>query len=75
MSIKVSTAKAAERFRNYKEQPIELNFHPTFQGTFESLGVSPDRRTPSGVRAAIIVRRERMVSAKWRICSTLPASM
>ena len=46
--------KAAERFRNYKEQPIELNFHPTFQGTFESLGVSPDRRTPSGVRAAII---------------------
>ena len=46
--------KAAERFRNYKEQPIELNFHPSFQGTFESLGVSPDRRTPSGVRAAII---------------------
>ena len=46
--------KAAERFRNYKEQPIELNFHPAFQGTFESLGVSPDRRTPSGVRAAII---------------------
>ena len=46
--------KAAERFSNYKEQPIELNFHPSFQGTFESLGVSPDRRTPSGVRAAII---------------------
>ena len=46
--------KAAERFSNYKQQPIELNFHPTFQGTFESLGVSPDRRTPSGVRAAII---------------------
>lgn len=46
--------KAAERFRNYKEQPIELNFHPTFQGTFESLGVSPDCRTSSGVRAAII---------------------
>ena len=46
--------KAAERFRNYKEQPIELNFHPSFQGTFESLGVSPDRRISSGVRAAII---------------------
>ncbi len=46
--------KAAERFSNYKQQPIELNFHPAFQGTFESLGVSPDRRTPSGVRAAII---------------------
>ncbi len=46
--------KAAERFSNYKQQPIELNFHPTFQGTFESLGVSPNRRTPSGVRAAII---------------------
>ena len=46
--------RAAERFRNYKEQPLEFRFHPEFTGTFASLGLDPDRRTPSGVRAAII---------------------
>ena len=46
--------RAAERFKNYKEQPLEFHFHPEFTGTFASLGLDPDRRTPSGVRAAII---------------------
>lgn len=46
--------KAAERFENYKQQPLEFNFRPQFKGTFKSLGIDPDRREPSGVRAAII---------------------
>ena len=45
---------AKERYENYKQQPIEFHFHPEFKGTFESYGITPERRTPSGVRAAII---------------------
>ncbi len=45
---------AKKRFENYKTQPLELRFHPEFAGTFSSLGIDPDRRKPSGVRAAII---------------------
>ena len=45
---------AKKRYENYKQQPVEFHFHPEFKGTFESYGITPDRRTPSGVRAAII---------------------
>lgn len=45
---------AAARFENYKQQPLEHHFHPDFKGTFASLGIDPNRRTPSGIRAAII---------------------
>ena len=45
---------ARQRFENYKEQPLEFNLRPDFKGTFKSLGLNPDRRTPSGVKAAII---------------------
>ena len=45
---------AKQRYENYKQQPVEFHFHPEFKGTFESYGITPERRTPSGVRAAII---------------------
>ncbi len=45
---------AGKRFVNYKQQPLEYHIHPEFKGTFESLGISPERRTKSGIRAAII---------------------
>lgn len=45
---------AKERFEHYMMQPLEYHFHKSFTGTFASLGIDPDRRTPSGVRAAII---------------------
>ena len=45
---------ARQRFENYKEQPLEFNLRPDFKGTLKSLGLNPDRRTPSGVKAAII---------------------
>ncbi len=45
---------AKKRFENYKQQPLEFHLRPEWEGTFESLGITPERRTPSGVRAAII---------------------
>jgi phosphoribosylformylglycinamidine synthase len=44
---------ALERLTTYKVKP--LNFNPgDFKGTFKSLGISPDRRRRSGIKAAII---------------------
>ena len=45
---------AKKRYENYKKQPVELAFMPTFSGKLSQYGISPDRRTPTGVRAAII---------------------
>lgn len=45
---------AAQRFENYKQQPVEFNLPDSFTGSFSQLGISPDRRTPSGIRAAIL---------------------
>ncbi|MFC0876769.1 phosphoribosylformylglycinamidine synthase [Saccharicrinis sp. FJH2] len=45
---------AAGRFNNYKTQPLEFNFDASFMGKFESIGVDPNRRNRSGVKAAII---------------------
>ena len=50
------------RYENYKEQPLEYNIvHAVaadggapFSGRLSQFGLNPDRRTPSGVRAAII---------------------
>ena len=45
---------AEKRFNNYKRQPMEYHIHKDFKGTFASLGISPERRTKSDIRAAII---------------------
>ncbi len=45
---------AKKRFENYKMQPMEFAFMPEFKGKFSQYGIDPDRRTPSGIRAAII---------------------
>ena len=45
---------ADERFHNYKNQPVKMHFNDHFAGTLQSYGISADRRTPSGVKAAII---------------------
>ena len=45
---------ADERFHNYKNQPVEMHFNDHFAGTLQSYGISADRRTLSGVKAAII---------------------
>ncbi len=45
---------AQARFENYKMQPVEINIAHPFTGRLKDLGISPDRRTPSGIKAAII---------------------
>ena len=45
---------ADERVNNYKNQPLEMKFNDNFSGTLKSYGISTDRRTPSGIKAAII---------------------
>jgi len=45
--------EALERFRNYKNHELNINTGK-FQGSFRSLGITPDRRKKSGIRAAII---------------------
>jgi phosphoribosylformylglycinamidine synthase len=45
---------AERRFANYKQQPIEFAFAPTFKGKLSAYGIDPDRRTRTGIRAAII---------------------
>jgi len=44
---------ARERYSNYKNHVLNFNTG-SFQGTFKSLGISPDRRKRWGTRAAII---------------------
>ena len=45
---------AKERYNNYKNQPIEHLFNKSFTGKTAQYGISANRRTPSGIKAAII---------------------
>ncbi|MCX6305324.1 MAG: phosphoribosylformylglycinamidine synthase [Bacteroidetes bacterium] len=45
---------ALQRFRNYKVQPLRFNFPECFTGAAAQYGIDPNRRKPSGVKAAII---------------------
>jgi phosphoribosylformylglycinamidine synthase len=52
---KQSGEKMAEsRFMNYKVQPLKFNFPHHFTGIFGDVGIDPGRRTPTGIRSAII---------------------
>src|SRR5574344_2058696 len=45
---------AKKRFENYKQQPLKMKFNYSFSGKLRQYGISPDRRIPSGIKAAII---------------------
>ncbi len=45
---------AEKRKENYSKQPLEYKFQPRFDGKFLSYGIDAKRRTPSGLKAAII---------------------
>lgn len=45
---------AKKRFENYKKQPLEFVFDKSFTGKLSQFGLNPDRRTPTGIKAAII---------------------
>jgi phosphoribosylformylglycinamidine synthase len=44
---------ALERFQNYKNHELNIKIND-FPGSFKSLGITPERRKKSGIRAAII---------------------
>ncbi|MBR3109815.1 MAG: phosphoribosylformylglycinamidine synthase [Prevotella sp.] len=46
--------KAKERFENYKNQPLEMKFPKGFTGMLAQYGLDPNRREPSGIKAAVI---------------------
>ena len=46
--------KAAERYTNYKRQPLEFDFPADFTGKYAQYGIDPRRKTKSGIKAAII---------------------
>ncbi len=48
------SGKAAERFRNYKNMPVQPVFGKDFTGKLSQYGANPDRREKSGIRAAVI---------------------
>ena len=60
---------AAERYKNYKDQPLKYKLSPNFKGTFKSLGVEEGRKSKSGVRAAII--REKGVNGDREMAYSL----
>ena len=45
---------ADERFKNYKQQPVEHIFPKTFTGQLSQYGLDAARRKPTGIKAAII---------------------
>jgi len=47
-------ALAKERFDNYKNQPLSFTFPENFIGQYEVLGLDPDRKEKTGIKAAII---------------------
>ncbi len=63
----VEAAKA--RFENYKQQPILINHNPAFTGKLSQYGISADRKTASGIKAAII--REKGVNGDREMAYSL----
>ena len=47
-------AQALKRYQNYKNQELFYNFPATFSGKLSQYGLDPNRKTKSGIRAAII---------------------
>lgn len=45
---------ALTRFKNYKKQDLAFSFGKHFTGKAQQFGIDPNRRKPTGVRAAII---------------------
>jgi phosphoribosylformylglycinamidine synthase len=62
-------AYAKSRYNNYKTQKLEYTFQPRFDGRFETYGIEPHRKKPSGLKAAII--REKGVNGDREMAFSL----
>ncbi|MCR5696459.1 MAG: phosphoribosylformylglycinamidine synthase [Marinilabiliaceae bacterium] len=61
--------KAAERYANYKNQPLDIKLPEGFDGSLKTLGLSLSRTNKTGVRAAII--REKGVNGDREMAYSL----
>jgi phosphoribosylformylglycinamidine synthase len=61
-------ALAEERFRHYKDHGLDIRLKD-FAGSFSALGIDPDRRSDTGVKAAII--REKGVNGDREMAHAL----
>jgi phosphoribosylformylglycinamidine synthase len=62
-------AHAEKRYQSYKHQPLEYQFPVSFDGLFKTYNIDATRRSPSGVKAAII--REKGVNGDREMAYTL----
>ncbi len=53
-NLQTADGLAAERFQNYKVQPLSFRFPATHTGSFASYAITPRRTENSGIKAAII---------------------
>ena len=60
---------AKARFENYKKQPLQFSFKPEFSGRFAQFDIDPNRKSASGIRAAII--REKGTNGDREMAYTL----
>ncbi len=60
---------ALERFKNYKHQRLKFDFQASFKGTNKQYNIDSDRRTKSGIKAAII--REKGVNGDREMAYSL----
>lgn len=60
---------AEKRKENYSKQVLEYKFQQKFDGKFSTYGIDPKRRTPSGIKAAII--REKGVNGDREMAYSL----
>ena len=60
---------AKARFENYKNQALQYDFQSSFNGKLSRYNISPERRTPSGIKAAII--REKGVNGDREMAYSL----
>jgi hypothetical protein len=67
--LQSGAACAKKRFENYKKQPIRYKLPKDFKGTLASYGLTGNRRTPTGIKAAII--REKGVNGDREMAYSL----
>lgn len=60
---------AEKRKENIFKQKLEYKFQPRFDGTFKTYSIDPKRRTPTGIKAAII--REKGVNGDREMAYSL----
>ena len=60
---------ADKRYKNYAKVPMDIKIAYNFTGKLSQFGLDPDRRTPSGIKAAII--REKGTNGEREMAYTL----